>query len=105
MEPAAWLVVASAAVALITAFVLRTRLPAPLPFVLLALSGAGLATGGMLLLEDPSTGEFAAAVVVMAILVPFHVRLVLGPLGPSGRGRPWRAAVSVEELQTRKHPE
>lgn len=105
MEPAAWLVAIAAAVALITAFALRTRLPVPLTFIILALSGAGMATGGMLLLEDPSAGEFVAAVVVTAALVPFHVRVVLGPLGPSGRGQPWRAAVSVEELHAREHRE
>lgn len=105
MDPAAWLVAIAAAVALITAFVLRTRLPVPLTFAILALCGAGVATGGMLLLDDPSAGEFVAAVVTTAVLVPLHVRLVLGPLGPSGRGRPGRAAVSAEELRTREHRE
>lgn len=105
MDPAAWLVAVAAAVALITAFALRTRLPVPFTFVILALCGAGVATGGMLLLDDPSAGEFIAAVVTTAILVPFHVRLVLGPLGPAGRGQPWRAAVSAEELQAREHHE
>ena len=105
MDPAAWLVAVAAAVALITAFALRTRLPVPFAFVILALCGAGVATGGMLLLGDPSAGEFIAAVVTTAVLVPFHVRWVVGPLGPSGRGRPWRAAVSAEELRTREHRE
>jgi hypothetical protein len=105
VDPAAWLVAIAAAVALMTAFVLRTRLPVPFAFVILALCGAGGATGCMLLLNDPSSGEFIAAVVTTAVLVPFHVRIVLGPLGPSGRGQPWRAAVSAEELQTREHRE
>jgi len=36
----------------------------------------------MLLRTDPGTGEVFVAVVAMAILVPVHVRIVLGPFGP-----------------------
>jgi hypothetical protein len=87
-----WGIVAvSAAVALITAFALRTRLPAVIVTVVLAGAGAGLGWGGMLIQADPSTGEEILAVALMAVLVPAHVRLVLGRFGPAGRGQGIRA--------------
>lgn len=75
------LVVASAVVAVIAAFPLRTRLPAWATAFLLAAAGAGLGWGGMLLQPDPPVWEVVLTVVLLAILVPFHVRIVLGPLG------------------------
>ena len=72
---------ASAAVAFLTAFLLRTRLPGPVVAGLLAASGAGVAWGGMLLRPDPSVGEVALAVALLAVLIPAHVRIVVGPLG------------------------
>jgi hypothetical protein len=87
-----WGIVAvSAAVALITAFALRTRLPAVIVTVVLAGAGAGLGWGGMLIQADPSTGEEILAVALTAVLVPAHVRLVLGRFGPAGRGQGIRA--------------
>lgn len=78
----AWLVAAAAAVALATSFALRTRLPAPAVTAVLAVCGAAVGWGAMLLQDDPSTGELVAAVVLLAILVPAHVRIVIGPFGP-----------------------
>lgn len=87
-----WAIVAvSAAVAVITAFALRTRLPAVIVTVVLAGAGAGLGWGGMLIQADPSTGEEILAVALMAVLVPAHVRIVLGRFGPAGRGQGIRA--------------
>jgi hypothetical protein len=100
MEPGTWLVVASAVVAVTTALVLRTRLPAFLVLALLAGSGAGVGWGGMLLRPDPSVGEFIAAVAGLAILVPVHVRIVIGSFGPGARGIPWRATATTEELRS-----
>ena len=82
VDPAAWLVASAAAVGLITAFLLRARIAAPVVGAILALVGAAIGWGGMLLQPDPSVGEFVAAVVVLAVLVPAHVRIVLGPFGP-----------------------
>ena len=82
-----WIVAGAAAAALLTAFFLRTRIPAGLVAAVLAVAGAGLGWGGMLLRPDPSVGEFVAAVVLLAVLVPAHVRIVLGPFGPRGAGR------------------
>lgn len=78
----AWIVVASVAVGLVVAFVLRNVLPAAVVALALAACGAGIAWGGMLLRSDPPTGEVVAAVIVLAGLVPAHVRIVLGPFGP-----------------------
>jgi hypothetical protein len=78
----AGIVVASVAVGLVMAFVLRNLLPATVVSLALAVCGAGIAWGGMLLRPDPPAGEVVAAVVVLAALVPAHVRIVLGPFGP-----------------------
>jgi hypothetical protein len=85
------MVAASGVVAVVTGFALRTRLPAVVVLVVLATAGAGIGWGGMLLQDDPSTGEVVLAVALMAILVPAHVRIVLGKFGPAGRGRGIRA--------------
>ncbi|MGH2663972.1 MAG: hypothetical protein ACRDH8_14445 [Actinomycetota bacterium] len=96
MDPAGWLIAASVAIALVTGFFLRTRAPAWLVTELLSLSGVGIGAGGMLYQTGPSIGEFAAAVVALAILVPLHVRLVLGPFGPAARGKPWAGSAPAE---------
>jgi hypothetical protein len=51
----------------------------------------------MLVRDDPSTGEFVAVVGMLAILVPAHVRIVLGRFGPSAVGEPTPAARPDEE--------
>lgn len=81
MDPAVWIVAASAALGLATAFGLRARGPGWVVAGLLAASGAGVGWGGMLLRPAPSAGEVAIAVGGLALLVPAHVRIVLGPLG------------------------
>lgn len=74
----------SALVAVLTAFALRTRLPGPVVFGLLAAAGAALGWGGILLRPDPSAIEHVLIVIAMSLLVPLHVRVVLGPLGRRG---------------------
>jgi hypothetical protein len=87
-----WAIVAgSAGMAVIAGFVLRTRLPAAVVLVLLAASGAGVGWGGMLLQPDPSAVESILAVALMAVLVPAHVRIVVGRFGPAARGQGIRA--------------
>lgn len=81
-----WFVVTGAALAVMTAFWLRTRSPAPVVAALLAASGAGIGWGGMLLQPDPSLPQVVLAVVALAVLVPFHVRVVMGPFGPPPGG-------------------
>lgn len=84
----AWVAGLSAGTAVLAAFVLRTRLPAPASIALLGLAGAGIGWGGMLLRPDPSPGEVAAAILLLAVLVPAHVRIVLGRFGPARRDAP-----------------
>jgi hypothetical protein len=88
---AVWIVVASAVVAVVTGFVLRTRMPAAVVAVLLMAAGAGAGWGIILLQPDPTVAESIVAVLAMAVLVPAHVRIVLGRFGPAGRGRGIRA--------------
>lgn len=79
MDAGLAIVIAAGVVALVTALVLRTRLPAPVTVTLMILASVALAWGGMLLRHDPSTGETVLAVLSMALLGPAHVRIVLGP--------------------------
>jgi hypothetical protein len=80
----AWVAAGAAAVALLVAFVLRTRLPAAVTVPLMVAASATLAWGGMLLQDDPSGFEVVLAVVAMAVMGPLHVRIVIGPYGPRG---------------------
>ena len=82
MDPEVWLVTGAAALALVAAFPLRTRLPSVAVAGLLTLAGLGVGWGGMLLQRDPSIGELIAAVAMLAFLFPAHARIVLGPFGP-----------------------
>lgn len=84
MQPGVWIVVVSALVGTVTAFVLRTRAPGWTVAALLVVSGAALGWGGMLLRADPEVGEIAVGAAAMAVLVPVHVRIVLGPFGRGG---------------------
>ena len=68
---------------LTVAFGLRTRWPAGVVAGALALCGAALSWGSLVAL-DGSTAEHAVLIPLMAFLVPFHVRVVLGPLGRRG---------------------
>ncbi|HEX2026194.1 MAG TPA: hypothetical protein VHH92_07345 [Actinomycetota bacterium] len=86
-----WIVVVSAVVALVTGFLLRTRMPAVAVAVVLVAAGAGVGWGGLLLQEDATVAETIITVVAMAVLVPAHVRIVLGRFGPAGRGQGIRA--------------
>jgi hypothetical protein len=76
--------VSCAVAGLLLAFLGRTRLPAAVVVPLLAACGAGFAIAGTLF--DPfewqfNRGEIVAAVVLLAVLTPLHVRVVLGPFG------------------------
>jgi hypothetical protein len=77
-----WVVGLGAALAVLTSFGLRTRFPAPVVAALLGISGAAIGWGGMLLQPDPPVWQAVFAVVALAVLVPFHVRVVVGPFGP-----------------------
>ena len=91
VEPGVVLILLSVALMLLTAFVLRTRAPGALGISLLALAGAAFGWGMMLLRPDPSVGEWVAAVLLLAVLTPVHVRILLGRFGSAARGAPLRA--------------
>jgi hypothetical protein len=75
-------IVTCSIVALATTFALRTRL-APLAVdALLALSGAGVAAGGLLLLEDVGAASWVLAPLALALLTPVHVRALFAGEGP-----------------------
>jgi hypothetical protein len=85
-EPAgAWIAGAAAALVVLTSFGLRTRIPAPAVAALLAAAGAAIGWGGMLLQPDPPLSQVVFTVMALAALVPFHVRVVVGPFGPRRR--------------------
>jgi hypothetical protein len=83
-DPAAGiaLLFVSAVAVVATAWVLRRRGPSRLVDVALALEGAGLALGGLLLLEDVGTGSWIVGPVALAILTPLHVRALFAGEGP-----------------------
>jgi hypothetical protein len=97
VEPGAILIAIASAVMLVTAFALRTRAPAIVGISLLALAGGAFAWGVMLLQPDPSVGEWVAAVAILSVLTPAHVRIVLGRFGPAARGTPVRALAAPGE--------
>jgi hypothetical protein len=81
-------VVLGAVAGIAVSFLLRTRLPAAAVAALLAASGAAIGWGGMTLQPDPPLPQVVFAVLMLAVLVPFHVRIVVGPFGPRGRNGP-----------------
>jgi hypothetical protein len=79
----AWTVlVASSVLFVLTAFPLRTRLPAPAVDTLLAISGAGVGVGGLLFLDDVGVASWIFAPVVLAIGAIAHVRALFAGAGP-----------------------
>jgi hypothetical protein len=85
VDAGAWIVAIAVLVGLVAAFPVRSRLPGSVVAILLVVAGAGMGIGGMLLQEDPPAWEVVLAVVLLAVLVPAHVRIVLGPFGPPRR--------------------
>jgi hypothetical protein len=79
------LIVAGAAVALPTAFLLRTRVPAAFVASILALCGLALGAGALLVQDHVSTTNWVLTCVLVTFLVPAHARIVLGPFGPVRR--------------------
>jgi hypothetical protein len=61
---------------------LRTRLHPRLRDALLALAGAGLAIGGLLLQSDVELGSWIVAPLLLAIVSPVHVRALFAREGP-----------------------
>jgi hypothetical protein len=84
MDPVAgWsFLLAAAALLLLTAFPLRTRLPHPVLDVLLAVGGAGIGVGGLLLLSDVELASWVVAPILLAMAAVAHVRVLFAGQGP-----------------------
>ncbi len=81
------LIAVGAAVALVAAFALRTRAPAPVVTGVLVLCGLALGVGASLVQDHVSTTNWVLTVLLLSLLVPAHVRIMLGPFGPTPVGR------------------
>jgi hypothetical protein len=62
-------------------FVVWDRLAPPVAFGLLGITGALVASGGLLVQEATDVGSWMIAVGLLASLGPLHGRLVFGPPG------------------------
>ena len=76
-------VIAASAVLLIaTAFVVRRRIATAAVDALLGGAGAGLAVGGLLLVDDVEAASWIVAPVALAALTVVHVRAMFAGSGP-----------------------
>ncbi len=84
MDPiAAWITLAcSVVLLLLTTFVLRQRLRQPAVDLLFAVSGAGVAIGGLLFLDDVSTASWVLTPILLALGAVVHARALFAGDGP-----------------------
>jgi hypothetical protein len=84
MHPAAGLaiVLTAGALAVVTAGRLRASLPRGAIDAMMALAGAGIGVGGLLMLDDVGTASWIAAPAVLALIAALHVRALFGGEGP-----------------------
>jgi hypothetical protein len=75
------LILGGAAVLLAVAFGLRGRAGAPVCIALGVLGGGILAAGALLVQRHASPGDWIVAVGALALLMPVHMRVLLGPFG------------------------
>lgn len=76
-------IVAVAGVALLTLLARWRRSSGRVPLVLLAVVGAAIGTGALLLQDDPGPADWAVTLAVLAAGTPMHFRFLLGPPGPA----------------------
>jgi hypothetical protein len=74
--------VASSLVVLAGAFPLRDRLPRRWGNLWLAVGGAGLGIGGVMLVENPTRDAWVLAPLVLAVMTVIHVRMLFAGAGP-----------------------
>jgi len=72
----------SAALAVATALVFRTRWSPRTVDLAMALAGVGMGIGGLLLLDDVSLGSWLFAPLVLAVVAPAQVRALFAGDGP-----------------------
>jgi hypothetical protein len=74
------LLLAAGAVGVFTAAVLKPRVPPPLAMALLAVVGACLGAGGLLVQDEPVNAlNWAATLLLCALFLPVHVWVAFGP--------------------------
>jgi hypothetical protein len=76
------LILVAGVLAIVTGGWLRTSLPRPATDALMALAGAGIGAGGLLLLDDVNAASWIAAPAVLAVVAPLHVRALFAGGGP-----------------------
>ena len=82
MEAAGTVMLVTSAALIVGVATARARFPGLLADLLIAVAGAGLAVGGLLLLGDASVWSWMIAPPVAAALSVLHVRLLTAPGGP-----------------------
>ncbi len=84
MNPVAgWTIVAASTVlTLLTVFGLRRRLALPAVDGLIAIGGAGLGIGGLLIVHDVEPGSWIVGPAAIAVLAVVHVRALFAGSGP-----------------------
>ena len=80
------LIVAGAALAVLTAFGLLRVLPAAAVLALAALAGLAVGSGALLVQDHAGGADWAVTLPVLGLLTPTHVWLVFRPLGRPARG-------------------
>jgi hypothetical protein len=84
MHPAAGIAIllSASALALVTGGRLRARLPRPAVDALMALAGAGIGAGGLLMVDEVGMASWIVAPAVLALVAPLHVRALFAREGP-----------------------
>jgi hypothetical protein len=81
------LVVGASVGGLVTALGLWRRLPASLAYASLAICGAAVAAGGLLMQDAAGKADWIVAVPVLAAVAPLHSRILFGPPGGAADAR------------------
>ncbi len=78
------LIAVGSVLGLLTSFVTWRRLPGLVGVALLAVSGAAIGAGALLVQDRAGPGDWALTLFVLGVLTPLHGRLVFGRPGRSG---------------------
>jgi hypothetical protein len=76
------MLLAASALAVVTAGRLRALLPRPAGDALMAVAGAGIGAGGLMMLHDVGRASWIAAPAVLALIAPLHMRALFARGGP-----------------------
>lgn len=77
------MIVGGALGVLAVSFLLRRRLPAVVGLVLVGGFSVLVAAGALVVQDHTTTADWVVALTAMAVLTPVHMRVLLGPFGPS----------------------